>query len=146
MAKTTITGTECSVEIFLRTPFSSISFFFFNGDEMSAIPDKNNHVVTDYDEYMTLAYPCAESVNIKNGFGVGHDVDTDGLGLRVLTPCGHCGGNSSTASVSSDSALSRRKQLHAHGISAMSSAETVSRKKCTNNNNDDYRTLNGCVQ
>lgn len=74
-----------------------------------------------------LAYPCAESVNIKNGFGVGHDVDADGLGLRVLAPCGQCGGSSSIASVSSDSALSRRRQLHAHDVSAMSSAETAGR-------------------
>lgn len=78
--------------------------------------------------YANLAYPCAESVNIRNGFGVGHDTDMDGLGLRVR-PSGHCGGSSSTASVSSDSALSRRKQLHIHGASATFSVETMHRQQ-----------------
>lgn len=57
-------------------------------------------------------YPCSESVNTKNGFGVGH-MDIDGLGLKL--PCipfnGHCGGISSTAKVSCESAFNRFKQL-----------------------------------
>lgn len=78
---------------------------------------------------MYNTHPCAESVNIKNGFGVGQ-VDT-GLGLLVVLPCaplcGHCGGESSTANVSCESAFDRFKQLHIHGSLAMFSVETVNK-------------------
>lgn len=71
--------------------------------------------------------PCSESVNIKNGFGVGQE--DVGLGLRVV-PCaplsGHCGGKSSAASVSCDSAvLNPVKQLQIQGVFATFSVETA---------------------